>query len=283
MRKERLALFLGALLILSIFVTTLGTAQDTNTGPRDLPFLPDLIEGPIENFLHLWESGGGIDETALKYFFLGIVVILIYSSLSYVNFPSRGGYVTRIILSILVGFLATALIAQEELIAAMQSYTALGIALIVFLPTLILGFFTIMVASKASPMGIYFQKITWVIYSTYLFIRSGFGLYANLAVTKFGEGAVLAQNNYTLTKFFLGNSTEYFTNAQATGIGGGNIILLVLFVVSIAIFIIMVWWNKPVIAWLAKEKIDAEAEAQKAMIERSQEYDKARSEAMENQ
>ena len=75
------------------------------------------------------------------------------------------------------------MISKEEIITAMTSYTALGIALIVFFPILVLGFFTLVVASKASPMGIFIQRILWLIYSVYLFIKAGTVAFLKYSIT----------------------------------------------------------------------------------------------------
>ena len=174
-------------------------------------------------------------------------------------------------------------ISQEELIALMVSYTALGTAIILFFPIAILIFFTIVVSAKGSPMGIFMQKILWIIYSVFLFIKSMFGLWANWVVknSSYGAGTVLSNGeiNNSLITFFVGNSTQA-TTTITQGTGGANIILLIMLIVSIAIFIITIWkGNDIVVAWLAEQDRKADAEKQKDTIQRSQDYDKARAAA----
>ena len=260
------------------------------------------ISKDICDRLAYWEDGisfqtenYGVIGVLLKYIFLFLIIILIYSALASAKFPKN--VFLRFLIAIIAGFLVTFMISKEEIITAMTSYTALGIALIVFFPILVLGFFTLVVACKASPMGIFIQRILWLIYSVYLFIKAGTVAWLKYSMTtngvvesfdiaategqaaskvlQYGNGKVVSP----IIQFFVGKNVDVLNSFE----NADNTILIILFVVAIAVFVIMVVSEKPIIAWLAKEKIEAEVEAQKSTIERSKAYDKARAEAMQNQ
>src|SRR3989344_7002120 len=170
----------------------------------------------IAKKLCIWESGNlsGFEGTTIKYFFLLLVILLIYSSLSYVNFPdtfssSGGSSFVRFLISFIVGIIATFAITSSELLTILQSYTALGITLTLFFPIMILMFFSLVTAKKASPIGIFGQKILWLIYSVYLFIKSALLFYVNWSISK--GTLTVSDNNLDLSKnsilqFFLGKT-----------------------------------------------------------------------------
>jgi hypothetical protein len=228
----------------------------------------------VRERLCVWEDSslGGVSGATLKYFLLALVVLMIYSALAYANFPdsfnSTNGSFLRFIIAFVAGILATFTITTDGLLAIMQSYTALGVTLSVFFPIMVLVFFTMVVASKGSPMGIFTSRIIWLIYSVYLFLQTGLAL-----LLQYGSptGGAFGPTIQRLVVFFLGSGVQYQKDPAITGI---------LLISSIAIFVIFVWQGKAVDAWLAKEKRDSEIEGQKAELERSRAYDKLRSEEM---
>lgn len=206
----------------------------------------------------------------IKYFLLMIVFILIYSSLSYADFPEKAWL--RFLLAAPTAFLATFFISQQEILAMMISYSALGVTFSVFLPIMILAFFTLAVAKKASPMGIYIQKIVWLIYSLYLFFKSGFGLLASgLGGIDMKDGKFWGMDISSTLAYFQGN------------IKPDPVMLLILFITSIAVFVIMVLGNKYVFDWLAKEAREAEVEAKKSELDRSHAFTSLTAQQMEDQ
>jgi len=262
-----------------------------------------------------WKNGDlGAIAIFLKYIFLVLSILLVYSALAYGKFPESAGL--RIAIAIVVGFLITFMISTSEVLTAMTSYSALGITLIIFFPILILGFFTLVVASKASPMGIFLQKIMWVIYSFYLFIKAGAMLLLKYSMSSAGDvvskaytvgtdgaiayGTTIIDKAGTITdKTFTGNQIlvydksneavssiiQFFAGKDPATLNSftqaDNTILTILLIAAIAVFIIMVASNKAVSAWVTKEKIDSEIEARRATTRRSDERDKLNAESME--
>ena len=224
------------------------TASTTSDFSLAELFEPDFAT--LASWLRVYEEGSSLSDTFIKYLFLALIVILVYSILAYSNFPESG--TLRLFIAIVVGLLATISISPGELTAMLRSYTALGASLILFIPILILGFFTLVVASKVNPIGIFLQKILWIIYSVYLFISSGSALVmGNLDKSRF------------TFKFF-----EFF-GGKAAETGESILILTILLVTSIAIFVIAVLGNDMVIAWAAKEKREADVEKYKDTARRS--------------
>jgi hypothetical protein len=202
----------------------------------------------------------------IKWLFLVLIVLLIYSALTFASFPESAGI--RLIVAIVGGALATFLLTTQELMTAVQSYSAMGIALVVFFPILVLAFFTLVVATKANPIGILLQRILWLIFSVYLFLKAGI-----LFALSRGPDTLFYDTASALS------STKALTSIQASTIDKPMLILLM--VVAVAVFAIAVVSNKFVVHWLAKEKISGEVESEKSMLERSHAYDVERAKMME--
>ncbi|PIN93252.1 hypothetical protein COU54_03780 [Candidatus Pacearchaeota archaeon CG10_big_fil_rev_8_21_14_0_10_31_24] len=206
----------------------------------------------------------------LKLLVLLLIILIIYSGLSYANFPESG--IVRFLFAIIIGFLATIMITTQELVAALQSYTALGIALTLFFPILALAFVTFVVASKVDPLGLVVQRIAWVLYSVYLFIQT-----ASLLIVKWyistsagiaGTSTSAALKNSVfgtnIFKFLFGNDFE--TNAAASG---DNLVLIMLLVTSIIVFWVFVYKNAATTKWLIDAKRDADLQAYKTKVEKA--------------
>jgi len=122
--------------------------------------------------------------------------------------------------------------------------------------------------------GIYFQKIAWVIYSVYLFIKT-----AGLLVIKYEGGGGMLQSPFDSSSGVLGNIVAGIVSLVKPLIKplipdpkeAGLLLSLystqmlgLLMIVSIAIFIIMVLGNDHVTAWLLKSREDAAIQAYKS-------------------
>jgi len=180
----------------------------------------------------------------IKLFFMLLVIILIYSSLTSVKFPEEAPL--RWLLAGITGFLATILISGDEIIAILESYKALGIAMTLFFPLMILAFFTFVVATKVSVFGILIQRILWMIYSIYLFFRAA-GL---LLISLLGE-KILSGGGFIET-------TVTFLFGKGVTTDASPVILVLMIIVSIAVFWIFVYKNKGLTEWLVKERREAE-------------------------
>jgi len=242
----------------------------------------------------VWINGAKLSELTgtelgalgafLKWFVLALIILLIYSVLAQVQFPESGA--VRILIAVVVGFLATFFITSEEVITAMTGYSALGLTLVIFFPILILGFFTILIAKTTSPFGVYLQKILWVIFSVFLFIKSGmlfaimrgWGAWGKIEAGKFVASAAGAIND--ATHYRIWGMVIKMTYKTIEG-NYDSTVALTLLIAAIAIFIIMVIKNDTVVAWFAKEARESEAEAQKGKIERSNAYDELRAKQMQ--
>jgi len=220
---------------------------------------------------YMWNGNADLGTIGwfAKYLFLALIVILIYSSLQFVDFPENNGL--KFALSLVVGFLSTALISTSEVIGLMLSYTALGITLITFFPIMILMFFTVMISAKANPMGIFFQKIMWWTYFAYLLIKAGFLLIAK----GFYSTASTSSGTEKLFQFFLGE--DYKVLASSTS----GSVLTVLVIVALAVWYFAIKRNDHMVRWINDNKVEAEKVAQESDIKRSAAYDKTRAQAME--
>ncbi len=237
----------------------------------------------IATRIALWETNDitqeGLTGITLKYLSLFLIILLVYSALAYVNFPeSSGGSAgfTRFLISLVVGLMATFLITSQELLAIVQSYTALGITLSLFFPIMILAFITLVTAKVANPVGIFAQKIMWAIYSIYLFFKTSLYLIVrnDYHILRWGgDGSWIKE----VASFFVGGRAIQSINNGAFD----PVILTVMLITSIAVFIIFVWQNKAVDAWIAKEERDSEIESARAKVQRSDAYDTIRAQQMQ--
>ena len=257
--KKSIALLISFLVIASI-LTNIAMVSAAN------PFITftDFFKDPTD------QGAAGIYA---KWLFLFLIILLVYSSLTMVNFPEQA--MIRFVVAAIVGILSTILISQSEIISILTSYTALGITLAIFFPVLILTFFTFAVAKAASPFGILIQKVMWIIYSVYLFLKVGALLFIRSAYatgyTKFGDWT---ENTLTV---LLGNQTTRATLAVAEK--GDNLTLIVLLVVAVAVFVIFVTSNKPLLLWMEREAREADILRDVDTVKRSSAYEKARAEA----
>ena len=208
----------------------------------------------------------------IKWLILFLVFMMIYSGLTAVEFPSNT--FLRIVMGIVVSFLATFLITTRELLTVMQGYTGLGIALAVFLPFLILGAVTFLTARTLSPIGIYLQKVLWIIFATYMVIKTVTLWWYLHAVHYVTAGLTPGQT----ADFFL--YTKQLTAGEILMIQNVDpSVLFVLAVASIAAVIIMLS-NKTINSWLAKEEVDATVQAKKHTMDLADARDRLEAESM---
>ena len=124
----------------------------------------DLFSGGFswdkaKEWIQAYEKGEGLSSVALKWSFLFWIIVLVYSALNKVEFPDNTSL--RWILSIAVAILFTFSINSSELISILRSYTAGGVAMLLFVPVMILGFFTFTMAVKVNVVGLVLQRILW--------------------------------------------------------------------------------------------------------------------------
>jgi len=203
----------------------------------------------------------------IKWFILILIVLLIYSGLSAADFPDNQPII-RFILAVATGFLGTFLITTRELLTALQSYTAMGIALTVFFPIFILGFFSVVVIKRAKPFGIFLQTVLWIIYSVYLFIRTGIYLWLKNAAA---NGSLTVGEPYSILGFVNIEIDVGVMNAINAYSGS---MLMILFITSIAVFIIMVIGNRYVRKRIDEGLRDAEVDAYASTLKRDKEATK---------
>lgn len=182
----------------------------------------------LASWITAYEKGQGVSVVLIKYLFLVMIIMLVYSAFSYVGFPENGA--ARAILTVVFSILATILIDPNELVAIVRSYTAAGIALSLVIPILVLGFITFAVAVKVSSVGIVMQRIMWAFYSVYLFVSAG----GAWLMSKTEAGSIIYK-----AFAFLGGKP-----AVGGAFGDNTIILLIEFAASIIIFFTLVLNNR---------------------------------------
>lgn len=220
-------------------------------------------------FVDLWLKGYNSTNFSLagefvKTLLLILLIILVYSSFSYAGFlGEREEFSTvRLILSIIIGLLATFLISTDALLSSLVSFTALGTAIWIFLPILVLTFFTILVSSSAVAFGMFFQKILWIVYSVYTFI-SGIIIFF-LAQSKGGSAVAQLLTTYLINPLY-GVNSVVLGNMKVAADAPTAILLIV---VSILVFYFAVIKGDEFVEYLAKEKRRTDIIRQKDELER---------------
>ena len=286
-KKRFLAFIILPLLALSLFSSFVSAAAASN-----IATCPGT--GYFEKMYCLWLGGiTGVGDFNLsgeliKWLMLILIVILVFSILKYVDFPPSKkegeGTVMKLFLAIVIGVLATIFITTEELITIMQSYTALGIAIAIFIPILILAFFTLMVATKASPFGIFLQKILWVVYGFYVLFKTlTLWILIQCKVPATGSACSSAFINFLKDYIVTPLTSQSTLDAlEKTKAGYDSTILVILIIVSIFV-LFMTLGNKFMVHWFAKEKMLAEIEGRRDTIKRSDARDRINAESMESQ
>jgi len=244
-----------------------GSGSGSSASTSSFKFLPSFISD--SGLLSFWKnpSDSSVTGEYIKLLVLLMVILLIYAGLSYASFPEST--IVRVFLALIVGFLATLMITTQEMVAALQSYTALGIALTLFFPILALVFVTFVVASKVDPLGIVVQRIAWVLYSVYLFIQT-----ASLLIVKWYisnndfKGPTLAIKGSVfgeqIFRFLFGSK---FVESASTG--GDNLVLFMLLVTSVIVFWVFVYKNEATTAWLSSERRKADIAAYQDRVQRA--------------
>ncbi|PIN89237.1 hypothetical protein COU57_06275 [Candidatus Pacearchaeota archaeon CG10_big_fil_rev_8_21_14_0_10_32_14] len=205
-----------------------------------------------------------------KLFIFGIIVLFIFSSLHFSKlFDSLA---LNLFISIVVGFLISILIPQSEINSMVISYNAVAISFITFLPIILIGFFTISVTKKGSLLGMFIQKILWFALSAYLFIKTASILIVKILLEK----DIMKDNLIPIFKFILGQNINQV--AQESHM----ITLIVLLVVSIALFKITVISNEKLISKISNALSDAEVQQKMSEYKKADEWAKTRAKMMDD-
>ncbi len=174
--KKARSLFLPivfiSILLFSLIVPLISPLDFTDSAtPKDASATGNSFA--FTKFWTGWEQGtNDLDKITVKYLFLILIAILIFSILASASFPENA--IARIIISGIVSVLATFYITPDEIWGMLAAYTGLGITLGLFIPIAILLFFTIIIMVKASPMGVFFSRILWLIFSLWAIFKGLF-------------------------------------------------------------------------------------------------------------
>jgi hypothetical protein len=274
MVKKSLAGLLIVLISLSFFI---GVFEMGVVSAQEEGFFTNNIIRPIRSFFETGATPGESEAgVIMRLFFFALLVILIYSVLTTAKFPEQTA--VRAIISAVVGFLAIVYITPEEFYAIMQSYTALGIALLIFLPIAILIFFTLTIGEKAA-FALVFTRVLWLIYSFYLFWK---GLFIYVVLDNGGQAPGWLEGFYTITNSTTNvtQSAPSFVPMVAEAAKQSQIMAFILMGVGVIIFYFGVI-NHSWINLFKTEMTKAQIESYKNKLKKSTEFVKSTSEAVE--
>jgi hypothetical protein len=200
-----------------------------------------------------------------RWLMLFLVILLIYSGMSMAKFPDNSGL--RFIIALIVGFLAVVMINNSEFITLLQSYKALGITVSILLPMMALSFITYTVAISLNSFGILLQRLAWLIYSIFLFLKVGGMLIFRIGVD-FKTGWANSEWFNSTIMFLFGVDANTLRSSVLQMNGA---ILVILLIVAIATFMWFVLMNENTVRWIARATQVADLDRYRDRSERSSE------------
>ena len=169
--KNHVFALMGLFLVLGFTLSFIGTSDSFGvTGYAVKKVNLDNFDGSfISNLFTNWEEGN-IDTNISKYFIFFMLALLISGIMGSLNFL---GKFTRISISIIIAFLATAFITPAEVLGIVTSYTALGLALTSILPFVVLILFsaTNLTEGTTSVGKILIDRLLWALFGIFLVYR----------------------------------------------------------------------------------------------------------------
>lgn len=182
--------------IVAFLVFAVALAFVNTPAPLTGEVVKGIGSGSFGDFLQKWMDGS-LDPTIIKYMFFILVTILIYSILSSAKWPKDAPI--RWLIAIPVAFVGIAFLTPAQLYAALTTYGALVLTIIVVFPLVIMFFFSSMLLGegKLTIGKIMMQLILWYLYLAfliYLLISAFFrkGMVFDLGVIVIILGAVVA-------------------------------------------------------------------------------------------
>ena len=199
-----------------------------------LSTLPTFVSAQVEwtskisqgfsSFFTSWTEGQ-IGANVAKIFFFVIISLLIMLALG--SLFSGWNQTVVLIISALVGFLATAYITPAEVYSLLTSYTALGLTIATLIPILVLVGLTYRAATSGIASLILLQKFAWLLFGAYL--------------------------GYKIITLFIAGE-------------GSGVVTIIVGVAALAA-IVMNLMNKTIIKWIMKAKLEALKEAGESKTE----------------
>jgi len=237
--------------------------------------------------MRLWLNGVDLSKddqvkqvgVFIRLFLLLLIIMLMYAAFRIINFPSmekkNAFSIGRLGISVITAILVMFFIPTSSLVTAMQSYSAMGVTLIILFPIFVLGAFTMLVASNANPSGLFIQRIIWGVYSVYLFLQAGKVYAAHRIVNSVLElAAVNGGQAVSWIVFRYKNIEEAMNVANNTD----STTALVLFITAIMVFAIMYWKNNMVVKAIMAGQSKAHDQAKRKELSDADKNRKAESE-----
>lgn len=244
----------------------ISSASGVNIGPppkwwEDLK--DDKLHPKLAPFIRDWESGR-VSCEIIKLFLLILVILLIFSSFIFVDFPP--GYILKTLVSIALGLMITWLVTTGEVCAMLAGYRAVGISLMIFFPILVLTFFSFIVAYKMkNPFGLMAQRIMWLVYSMFLLLRTSAYFLSMIGVGSESDGILM-----TLTKQAAKLAWDAAVGATPTeNTGDFFIIGIIHFIVALAVLWIFVFRNQDFLKYIYEKRMEAEVLSEKEKFKRA--------------
>lgn len=236
--------------------------QSVTKFSEDVPdWVKNLSDVPILGFVLLVIFGGNtLDYYLLKLLFFLLLFFLIYVALSYVNFPPS--FPAKISIALVLPLISLFAVNQDTMMNFLFTYRAIGAIFVIFFPIVILSFLTyFIVMIGGNYFGIFIQRIIWLIYGGYLFLK---GLASMISV--FGLNFVFSLPVIKYLSFIKDFIIEWDLLPKFAGVDG--VYATLYFLIGAGILYLFVYKNDVLKAWLARQQMKADIRASGENLEK---------------
>jgi MFS family permease len=160
MKKESMKI-LGIVLVSIMLVSLLTGIVAANGG---------TIFDPVRDLFVEWEEGQ-LSQNIAKYLFMALLTLLIYAISKHFPFLEKTEWYINGAISLVIAFLATAYLTPEEIYVMLTAYGAMGMIMGAIIPFIVITFFSIELAKKASFGGTLIQRIIWLGFGVFLIYK----------------------------------------------------------------------------------------------------------------
>lgn len=149
--KKSGVMIFATLLILSFFASVALAAEPFNT---------------IRNTINIWSSGGGLGNSVDK-LFIGIIIFLLITAVltAIPTLEKQKGIV--MIIGAIIAIIATSRFTTDEVLGIVTSYTALGLAISVLLPFIVMVGLTYNAVRSGDATLSVLSKFAWLLFAIF--------------------------------------------------------------------------------------------------------------------
>lgn len=166
MKKEitkKIFLFFTALIFLISIISFFIPFSNAQENP-----LVEALKRPIDEFAKSWQTG--VWGEGIGKVFLGLLILFLIWGLFDSTGIIKNGWISFFI-ALTIAFLSTAYLLPSEIVSLMQTYSALGLTLGVFIPFFIMVLFTYGAVKSGDGFQRIIQRFIWFVFFVFIIYR----------------------------------------------------------------------------------------------------------------